>query len=191
MNAQSREKSLSTPLEGDRDRGSGWRRFYERITSIDYASVERRISGYLREYLEEAGAGCYVLGLSGGIDSSVVTTLAARAVGPERVVALIMPDSTSTPGEDLEDARWLVRHLNIRFHEAPIDTLVAAASTSVPLFDQTDLKALGNLKARIRMLMLYYVANRLGGIVLGSGDRSELLLGYFTKYGDGAADLLP
>lgn len=163
----------------------------KRLLSIDYASIADRITEYLRDYLSESGSRCYIIGLSGGVDSSLALTLAVRAVGSERVVALIMPDSTSTPREDLEDARWLVRHTGVRSFEAPIDAIVAAASTSIPLFNASDKASLGNLKARVRMVMLYYVANRLSGLVLGPSDRSELLLGYFTKYGDGAADLLP
>lgn len=186
-----RSGSREVPIEGEGACSRGWPTFHKKLISIDYASIEKKITSYLREHLRTVKANCYVLGLSGGVDSSVVAALAARAADPNEVVALIMPDSTSTPSDDLEDARWLARHLRIRVLEAPIDTLLSAASTSVPFFDETDKKALGNLKARIRMLMLYYVANRLGGLVLGSSDRSELLLGYFTKYGDGAADLLP
>ncbi len=163
----------------------------EKLTRVDYAAIERAIVEYLKGYLENAGASCYVLGLSGGVDSSTVAALAARAVGPERVVALVMPDSTSTPREDLEDAEMLARALGVRFSISPIDDLLSAATRSLPFFDPGDRAALGNVKARVRMVMLYYAANRLGGLVLGTGDRSEILLGYFTKYGDGAADLLP
>jgi NAD+ synthase len=163
----------------------------ERLVQVDYAAIERVIADRLKKFLETAGANCYVLGLSGGVDSSTVAALAARAVGPERVVALIMPDSTSTPKEDLEDAEKLAKALGVKSAISPIDDLLSAAARSLPFFDPNDRAALGNVKARLRMVMLYYAANRLGGLVLGSGDRSEILLGYFTKYGDGAADLLP
>jgi len=163
----------------------------EKLVSVDYSAIERAIAEYMRSYLQKTRAGCYVLGLSGGVDSSTVAALAAKAVGSERVVALIMPDSTSTPKEDVEDAEALAIHLGIRFVVSPIDSLLSAASSSLPFFDPNDRVALGNVKARLRMVMLYYAANRLGGLVLGSGDRSEMLLGYFTKYGDGAADLFP
>lgn len=163
----------------------------EKLVRVDYAAIERAIVDHLRRYLEAAGASCYVLGLSGGVDSSTVTALAARAVGPERVIALVMPDSTSTPRGDLEDAERIAKALGVKFAVSPIDDLLSAAARSLPFFDPHDRAALGNVKARLRMVMLYYAANRLGGLVLGSSDRSEILLGYFTKYGDGAADLLP
>jgi len=162
-----------------------------KLLSIDYAAVEERVERGLAEYLEASGARCYVLGLSGGLDSSVVAALCARAVGPERTVVLIMPDSTSTPKEDLDDALSLAEELGVKRFVAPIDPLLAAAPPALPLFDPGDRVSLGNLKARLRMVMLYYAANRLGGLVAGTSDRSELMLGYFTKYGDGAADILP
>lgn len=163
----------------------------EKLLSIDFSAVERKISEFLSNYLRSSKANCYVLGLSGGVDSSTVAALAAKSVSPERVIALVMPDATATPEDDLRDAYWLADKLDIKRVTAPIDEVLTAASSKLPFFDPKDLPALGNLKARIRMMMLYYVANRLNGLVLGSSDRSELLLGYFTKYGDGAADLLP
>lgn len=163
----------------------------EKLLSVDYGAVERTVARRLAEYLESSNASCYVMGLSGGVDSSVVAVLAAKAVGPNRTLALIMPDSSSTPKEDVEDAVRLAQQLGIKYFMAPIDAMLTVASNSIPLFDARDLPSLGNLKARLRMVMLYYVANRLGGLVLGTSDRSELLLGYFTKFGDGAADLLP
>lgn len=163
----------------------------EKLISVDYSAIERVLTERMRDYLETARASCYVLGLSGGVDSSTVAALAAKAVGSKRVIALIMPDATSTPKEDVEDAEALARRLGIEFVVSPIDGLVSAATNSLPFFDPKDLVALGNVKARLRMLTLYYAANRLNGLVLGASDRSEILLGYFTKHGDGAADLFP
>ncbi|RLF00009.1 MAG: NAD(+) synthetase [Thermoprotei archaeon] len=163
----------------------------DKILNIDYSSVEKRITEFLSEYLETSGARGYVVGLSGGVDSSTAATLAVKAVGSERVIALLMPDPSSTPKEDVEDAKALAESLGVDYYVMPIDRAVSALAASIPIFDPSDRVALGNLKARVRMIMLYYVANRRNLLVLGSGDRSEILLGYFTKYGDGGVDLLP
>lgn len=163
----------------------------DKVLEIDYRAVEGRIVEFLSAYLESSGARGYVVGLSGGVDSSTTAALAVKAVGSERVVALLMPDPSSTPREDVEDAKALAKKLGVEYHVIPIDRAVAALTASMPLFDPPDRVALGNLKARVRMIMLYYLANRRNLLVLGSGDRSEILLGYFTKYGDGGVDLLP
>jgi len=162
-----------------------------KLLNIDYAAVEERLKGFLTEYLEASGAKGYVIGLSGGVDSSTTAALAVRAVGSRRVVGLLMPDPSSTPKEDVEDALSLAESLGIEHYVIPIDRAVSALTSSIPLYDPSDRVALGNLKARTRMLILYYTANRRDLLVLGSGDRSEILLGYFTKYGDGGVDLLP
>ena len=158
--------------------------------SVDYGEAERAICEFLKRYMEEAEAGGYVVGLSGGVDSSTSATLAVRAVGSGRVFALIMPDLTSTPKEDVEDAKALAEMLGIRFYEVPINPILDRYR-ELPYYDPKDVVAFGNIKARIRMTLLYYYANLHNCLVLGTGDRSEILLGYFTKYGDGGVDLLP
>lgn len=163
----------------------------EKLRDLDYEIIRSNIKKYLENYLIESKANFYVIGLSGGVDSSVAATLAADAVGGEKVIALIMPDSSSTPKDDIEDALYLAEKLDLKSNIVPIDKAVEAVSTSIPFFDPLDHVALGNVKARVRMTILYYTANRFNGLVLGTSDRSELLLGYFTKHGDGGADLLP
>ncbi len=158
--------------------------------SIDYKEASRVIEAFLKEYMEAAGAEGYVVGLSGGVDSSTSATLAVRAVGSTRVVGLIMPDITSTPPEDVEDAKYLAKMLGIKHYEVPINSILERY-TSLPFYDPSNKVALGNVKARIRMTLLYYYANANNYLVLGTGDKSELLLGYYTKYGDGGVDVLP
>ena len=103
-------------------------------------------------------------------------------------MALIMPDSRVTPREDVEDALRLVRELGVEHRRLTIDDIV---DSFVRVAGEAGRKTVGNLRARIRMCLLYYVANEENLLVAGTGDRSELLIGYFTKYGDGAADFLP
>jgi len=157
---------------------------------VDYDEAARTITSFLRDYLSAAGAEGFVVGLSGGVDSSTAATLAVRAVGGDNVVGLIMPDRTSTPPEDIKDAKALARLLGIKHYEVPINDFLESY-TKLPYYDPLDKVSLGNVKARIRMTLLYYYANTHNYLVLGTGDKSELLLGYYTKYGDGGVDILP
>ena len=163
------------------------------LIRIDYGIVE----GYLREFLiselESSGRKGYVLGLSGGLDSSTTLALAVRSVGSDRVLALIMPDPEVTPQVDVDDAVGLAKALNVKYHVVNIAPIVDVFKGSIPIYESEELDRvpLGNLRARIRMNILYYYANKLDYLVLGTSDRSEILIGYFTKYGDGAVDVAP
>lgn len=128
-----------------------------------------------------------VLGLSGGIDSAVVAALLVQAIPFNHVYGLYLPSETNTPA-DLVDASQLAAQLGIQFEIVPIDPLLQAYQTVSPALS---LRALGNLKARVRMALLYTRANTVDGLVVGTGNKTELQLGYFTKYGDGGVDLLP
>ena len=161
------------------------------IVSLDYAGVEKKIAGFLRDFFGKAGIKRAVLGVSGGVDSATTLYLLVRTLGPENVTALIMPDPEATPPEDLRDARRITKELGVEVWEAPIGNVVDAFKKSLPYYDEKHVVALGNLKARVRMCMLYYYANTRKAIVVGTGDRSEILIGYFTKYGDGGVDVLP
>lgn len=150
-------------------------------------SVAERIVAWLCERLAAAGAEGFVLGLSGGVDSATTAGLAVRAVGSERVLAALMP-CHSLP-EDAHLAALVVETFGIPTVtvdlSATYDMLVAALPRSDhPL-------AAPNVKPRLRTIALYYLAQANNYLVLGSGNKTELEVGYFTKYGDGAVDLLP
>lgn len=157
------------------------------VEAIDYDRAFSIIASFIQQQVEGAGARGVVLGLSGGVDSTVAVALAAKALGPQRVWAIHMP-SRYTPPQDTADAKRVAEVLGVNFHVVDISPIYEAFLKALP--EGNDV-ARGNLQARIRMAVLYYYANRHNLLVVGSGDRSELLLGYFTKYGDGAADLLP
>ncbi|MEM0340650.1 MAG: NAD+ synthase [Acidilobaceae archaeon] len=158
----------------------------------DYESLINYLSNFLREALAKAEKKGYVVGLSGGVDSSTLYALAVRAVGVERVVPVIIPDVEATPPEDLEDARELVESLGGKLLVVELNPIVDIYVRVLErLGGVPDRLSLGNLKARVRMTILYYLANRFEMMVLGATDRTELLLGYFTKYGDGASDVAP
>jgi NAD+ synthase len=160
-----------------------------------------RISEWMRERLSKSSARGFVVGLSGGVDSAVVARLAQIAANDE-VVGVLMP--CHSDARDESDARLVADHFKLRTlridlaqpYDALISGLLDAASAIPGSGGGTadDIRARlphVNVKPRLRMATLYFVANTLNYLVAGTGNRSELVLGYFTKYGDGGVDLLP
>ena len=160
------------------------------VISIPYDIVLELISSFVKNLVEKTSARVVVMGLSGGIDSSVLLTILVHSLPEKCIVALIMPDSRSTPEEDVNDAVNLAESLGVEYHVFYIDKIVDSYTTA-PFVEIREDIVTGNLRARVRMNLLYYYANKYGGLVAGTSDRSELLIGYFTKYGDGAVDFLP
>jgi NAD+ synthase len=163
----------------------------DKMLQIDTKENERRIVLLIRSYLKSSNSSSVVIGMSGGLDSSVVAVLARRALGSRSVIGVALPEKGVTDHQDLDDAKGLAAKLGIKFHNIDISTPFKSLTSIIPLYDPAELLVTGNLKARIRMLILYYIANRRNALVLGTSNRSELLTGYFTKYGDGAFDLAP
>lgn len=167
-----------------------------RMSTVD------RIAAWMRRQMVAAGAHGFVVGISGGIDSAVVSRLAQLAA-PGHVFAVIMP-SHSDP-QDERDAILVANHFSLPAIRVDLsstfDSLASvvraalAALPSQPLPQPLDplrgQMPLANMNPRLRMTALYFFANSLGYLVAGTGNRSELSIGYFTKYGDGGCDLLP
>jgi len=147
-----------------------------------------RITEMIREVREESGADGLVVGVSGGVDSAVSLSLCARAVGPDRVLGLLLPAAV-TRAEDMEDARVLCRGLSALSRTVEIEPVLRALTPQTGHPDTPYVR--GNLAARVRMVILYRTANLEHRLVCGTSNRSEYLLGYFTKYGDAAADMQP
>jgi NAD+ synthase len=145
------------------------------------------ITEFLRRHLEDAGAKGYVVGLSGGLDSAVVAALCVKAVGRGKVLGLIMPAPDSDP-KDKRDAMLSVRSLRIKAIERPIGPMLDGVTAVVGNVKE---RVRGNAKSRSRMVVLYAEAQQRGFLVCGTGNKSELLTGYFTKWGDGGVDVLP
>ncbi len=158
---------------------------------MNYDYAVKRICQFLRDFMRKTGVKGFVMGLSGGVDSSVTLALAVRGVGAECVTALVMPDENTTPEEDVRDAIELAEKLGVEYHVIEISGIIDSFGKATPFFDYNHRIATGNLRARVRMCILYYYANKHGYAVMGTGDKSELLLGYYTKYGDGGVDVLP
>lgn len=146
-----------------------------------------RIVAFIRERLAEAGFHRLVLGMSGGIDSALVAALAARAIGPENVHAVIMPYRTSTP-ESVVHARLASDWLGLPWELGDISAMVDAMVATDPTMDD---RRKGNVMARCRMVVLFDRAAKQEALVAGTSNRTESLLGYFTIFGDGACSLKP
>ena len=146
------------------------------------------IESFIAHHLSVSGRKGLVLGMSGGVDSALVAKLCADAVGPDRVLALGLPEGRGDA--DLEDARGYAQALGIAFRVFDIAPLVAPFETLLKPA-KSDRVARGNLRARARMIVWYYVANTEDRLVMGTGNKSELLTGYFTRWGDGGVDFLP
>ena len=157
--------------------------------SMNFESISQEIMNFIKKETESRKSNGVVLGISGGIDSTVLAYLATRAIGPENVKGLILPDETVTPSSDIEDALRICSNLKIDSEKIYINK---PKNSFLEIIKPTDNVLLtGNLVARIRMCILYYYSGLMGRLVLGSSNKTELMLGYFTKFGDGAADLLP
>jgi len=157
--------------------------------NADIPAARRILVRFLGDAVERARAEGVVLGVSGGVDSAVVLGLAVEALGCARVAAFAMPHATSDPTDEAH-ARLVAERFGVglaRAEVTPITDAVEAALPDTPF----DARSRGNAKSRARMILLYAHANATNRLVLGTGNKSELLTGYFTKYGDGAADLYP
>jgi NAD+ synthase len=146
-----------------------------------------QIRDFIKKTVEGAGRKSVVVGLSGGIDSAVSCTLAVEALGKSGVLALMMPDSRVTPEIDTNDAIELAKKLDIQYRVIDIAPIHSTYMT----FLKPSKLPMGNLLARIRMGILYYHANLDNRLVLGTEDKTEAFLGYFTRYGDSGTDLEP
>lgn len=153
-------------------------------------SLQDHLVSWLRTQAEKAGASGTVVGLSGGIDSAVAAALCHKAFGADALAVIIPIHSMA---QDIDDARLVAKTLGLRTTEVCLDAVYDAFMASFPAgFEAGERQRLAaaNVKARLRMVTLYYLANSLNYLVVGTGNRDELTVGYFTKYGDGGADVL-
>ncbi|MEX0787640.1 MAG: NAD+ synthase [Anaerolineales bacterium] len=154
---------------------------------IDPSLAQRLLTSFLRTEIRRHGFQRAAVGLSGGVDSSLACFLAAEALGPENVLAVRMPYRTSSP-DSLTHARLVVEATGVQEITIPITDMVDALLPSVP---ETERVRRGNLMARARMIVLYDQSAATRGLVVGTSNKTELLLGYTTLFGDAACALNP
>lgn len=158
------------------------------MRKLDLNVETERILGFIREYLAASGFQKLIIGLSGGVDSAVSAALAVRALGKENVIAVLLPYKSSHP-DSLADAETLAQQLQIEYHVVEITAMTDAYfETYEP--QATPLRR-GNWMARTRMCVLFDLSAKYRALVLGTSNRTELLVGYFTQFGDSACALEP
>ena len=161
------------------------------VLDLNWTEVETKIKRFIKDYVEKSEAKGIVLGLSGGIDSCTVASLAALAIGGDKTLGLLLPEQETFTTKDVEHAELAAEKFGFKTEMIDITPTLKAFYDSTPIFKTTDKLSKGNIKARTRMIYVYYYANRLGMLVCGASDKSETMIGYFTKWGDVAADISP
>lgn len=184
---------------------------------MDIEKAKETIIDFIRTNIEQASLDGVVLGLSGGIDSALTAYLAVEALGHKNVLGMHLLERNITPARDVLDATDVAGRLNIDFKTIDISGILASFMCSISQNDTGSCSCSysssgsgsgsgiptsvltptptpltnGNLKARIRMSILYYYANMSNRMVIGTGNKTEIMLGYYTKYGDGGVDIEP
>ncbi|NJE07115.1 NAD+ synthase [Thermococcus sp. M39] len=156
------------------------------MRQLDYDEVITKLLSFIREKVDEAKVEGVVVGVSGGVDSATTAFLAVKALGKEKVLGLIMPYYEN---QDVEDAKLVCETLGINYKIINIKPIVDAFEKSIDF--EPDKITKGNIMVRTRMILLYAHANQYNLLVLGTSNKSELLTGYYTKWGDGASDYAP
>ncbi|RQG92732.1 NAD+ synthase [Natrarchaeobius halalkaliphilus] len=160
-----------------------------RFSDAELERHREHITGFVRDRVDAAGVDGAVLGLSGGIDSTLTAYLTAEALGSENLHGLVLP-ATVSGDENMSDAERVARDLEISYDVLEIEPVVDSLLAVYPEAEG-DREAVGNARARVRAVLNYLVANHERRLVIGTGNRSEAAVGYFTKYGDGAVDCHP
>jgi NAD+ synthase len=161
------------------------------ILNLDWQDAVTRIKRFISNYVEQSDVKGVVVGLSGGIDSCTVAALSALAIGGKRVLGLMLPEEETYNAKDIKHAKLVAEKFGLKTKMIDITPTLKTFYMSIPDFAPADNLCKGNLKARTRMIYLYYYANKFNMIVCGSSDKSETMMGYFTKWGDVAADISP
>lgn len=161
------------------------------MLNMDWAETEIKIVRFIQDYMEKSRTKGIVLGLSGGVDSSTVAALSSKALGGNKILGLMLPEEETRSQKDIEHAKAVAERFSLRSQVCDITESLEAFYNSIPVFERNDKICKGNIKARTRMIYIYYYANKLNLLVCGSSDKSETMMGYFTKWGDVAADISP
>jgi NAD+ synthase len=161
------------------------------VLDVNLPETGDRIQRFIKDYVEKTGAKGIVVGVSGGVDSCTVAAISARAIGGDKVLGLMLPEEEARSSQDIAHAKLVAKEFHFKTERIDITAPLKALYSSMSAYDPSDKLSKGNIKARTRMIYLYYYANRLSMLVCGSSDKSETMMGYFTKWGDVAADISP
>jgi len=153
---------------------------------MNYRLLEEKLVKWLKAKVKDAKKNGIIVGLSGGVDSAVVSVLCRKAGGAKNILCLILPCQSQKT--DITDAKKIAKKFGLK---TKIIDLTKIYENLIGILPAANKLTQANLKPRLRMLTLYYFANKLNYIVAGTGNKSELTIGYFTKYGDGGVDILP
>ena len=156
---------------------------------LNYEKITNTITTWLQDYLDLSGCTGFVVAISGGLDSSVTAVLCRQIT--DATLGLILPCG-HTPEDAAKDAKILADQYDIEYRVYDLTPAYESLLLTLGLTPETPVTIpMANIKARLRMIALYYEANQLNRLVVGTGNRTEMMLGFFTKYGDGGADLFP
>jgi NAD+ synthase len=159
--------------------------------SINCHKTETKIIKFIKKEVEKAKLKGAIVAYSGGIDSAVTLHLTTKALGPENVTVITMPERDVTPESDIMDVRSHCKKLNLTCNTVDITAILHVTQQNLDNFDTANKIAVGNIRSRIRMAIAYYYANLERKMVMGTSNKTELMTGFFTKYGDGGVDLMP
>jgi NAD+ synthase len=160
-----------------------------RLSESELEATRSRVVSFIADVVDDAGADGAVLGLSGGIDSTLTAHLAVEALGEEGLHGITMPAEVNDP-DVMSDAERVAHDLGIEYDVVEIQPIAESVFDAFPAAAD-DRTAAGNVYVRTRAVLNYFVANAENRVVLGTGNRAEAMTGYFTKYGDQAVDCNP
>jgi len=159
--------------------------------SINCQEIEPKIIEFIQENIRNAHLKGAVVSVSGGIDSAVTLHLTVKALGPENVTAITMPERDVTPERDIMDVMLHCRELNLTCNTVDITPILHVMQQNLTKYEPTNRISSGNIRSRLRMIIAYHYANLERRMVMGTSNKTELLTGFFTKHGDGGVDLMP
>ncbi len=162
-----------------------------KLLQINPTTTQQKITHFIKDYISKTKAKGIVLGISGGIDSATTAALCTKAIGANKALGLYMPEKETYNKTDHKHVKLLTEKFKFQLKTINLTQTLNTLYKTIPNYDQKDKLSRGNLKARIRMLVLYYYANHQHLLVAGSSDKSETMIGYYTKWGDAAADITP
>jgi len=163
----------------------------KKLLQIDPEATQQKITRFIKDYVNKTKAKGIVLGISGGVDSATTAALATKAIGENKVLGLYMPEKETYNKTDHKHVTLLAKKFKFQLKTIDLTQTLSSLYKNIPNYNPKDKLSRGNLKARTRMLIWYYYANHQNRIVAGSSDKSETMIGYYTKWGDAAADIVP